>query len=180
MTKTVLVFVILVLFVAITVWFVIQKTKEVNKAAEIPAGSGGSMPTATSALTPTPEANAPVQQVQGKPVQYDNGLIVQDLVVGNGKSAQNGDTLSAHYSGTLENGTVFDSSYGRGQPIQFVLGSGQLIKGWELGLIGMKEGGKRKLIIPPSLGYGAQGAGGIIPPNATLIFEIELVSVTSK
>jgi len=166
MSKSVFVFSILVVFVVITVWFVIQKTKEVNKTTEDPS------PTAVSTSTPTPEANAPIQ--------YDNGLVVQDLVVGNGKSAQNGDTLSAHYAGALENGTVFDNSYDRGQPIQFVLGSGQLIKGWELGLVGMKEGGKRKLIIPPSLGYGAQGAGGIIPPNAILIFEIELVSVTSK
>ncbi|OGN02551.1 MAG: peptidylprolyl isomerase [Candidatus Yanofskybacteria bacterium RIFCSPHIGHO2_01_FULL_43_42] len=121
---------------------------------------------------PTPKA--------GEPTRQDNGLVIQDVVVGTGKIAENGDTLNAHYVGTLESGTVFDESYGRGQPIQFVLGSGQLIQGWELGLIGMKEGGKRKLIIPPELGYGARGAGDIIPPNSTLLFEIELVSVTKK
>lgn len=149
MTKTVFIFVILALFVAIMVWFVIQKTREVNKATEVPA------PTATP----------------------NNGLVIQDIVVGSGKTAENGDTLSTHYVGKLENGTVFDESYGRGQPLQFVLGSGQLIRGWELGLVGMKEGGKRQLVIPSELGYGERGAGGVIPPNATLLFEIELVSV---
>lgn len=164
MTKTVLVFVILILFVVITVWFVVQKTREVNKAMEIPA------PTVTT--TSSPEAD--------QPIHYDNGLVVQDIVVGSGKAAENGDTLSAHYIGKLENGTVFDESYGRGQPIQFVIGSGQLIKGWELGLIGMKVGGKRRLVVLPELGYGAQGAGSAIPPNATLLFEIELISVIKK
>ena len=164
MTKTIFIFVILILFVAITVWFVIQKTREVNKATEIP----------TSTTSPTPMSEA------SEPIRYDNGLTVQDVVVGTGKTAENGDTLSAHYIGTLENGTVFDESYGRGQPIQFVLGAGQLIRGWELGLVGMKEGGKRRLIIPSELGYGAQGAGNAIPPNATLLFEIELVSVQKQ
>ena len=157
---------------AIMAWFVVQKTREGNKTTEVPASSDGSVLTAVPTLTPTPEANALIQ--------YDNGLIVQDLVIGNGKLAQNGNMLSTHYAGALEDGTIFDNSYDRGQPIQFVLGSGQLIKGWELGLVGMKEGGKRKLIVPPSLGYGAKGAGNVIPPNATLIFEIELVSVTSN
>lgn len=162
MIKTIFVFLILILFIVITAWFIFQKTREVNKAGEIPT------PTA-SVSTSTPEAS--------KSVRYDNGLVVQDMIVGSGKTAENGDTLSAHYTGTLENGTVFDSSYDKGQPIQFVLGAGRLIKGWELGLVGMKEGGKRKLTIPPELGYGAKGAGGVIPPNATLFFEVELVSV---
>jgi len=168
MTKTIFIFVILILFVAITVWFVVQKTREVNQNVEAPA------PTVTPTSSPAEELSV------NEPVQYDNGLVVQDVVVGSGKTAENGDTLSAHYIGTLENGTVFDESYGRGQPIQFVLGAGQLIRGWELGLVGMKEGGKRRLIIPSELGYGAQGAGNAIPPNATLLFEIELVSVTKK
>lgn len=165
MSKSVFIFTILVVFVVIMIWFIIQKTSEVNKLIETPATTAVFTPTST----PTPAAN--------EPIRYDNGLIVQDLVVGSGKIAANGDTLNAHYVGMLENGTKFDSSYDRGQPIQFVLGSGQLIKGWELGLIGMKEGGKRKLIIPPDLGYGAKGTGNIIPPNATLVFEIELISV---
>ena len=170
MTKSVFIFTILVVFVAIAVWFVMQKTKEVSRTTETPT------PAVISGLTP--EAGDPVDAAQGKPVKYDNGLIVQDLIVGTGKSAAKGDTLSANYIGTLQDGTKFDSSYDRGQPIQFVLGSGQLIQGWELGLGGMKEGGKRKLTVPPSLGYGAKGAGNVIPPNATLLFEIELVSVT--
>ena len=164
MSKSIFIFTILVVFVGIAVWFVVQKTKEVSETAI--------SPTPTSTPEPMPET--------GKPIQYDNGLIVQDIVVGTGKTAANGDTLSAHYIGKLENGTVFDESYDRGQPLQFVLGAGELIKGWDIGLGGMKEGGKRKLIIPPELGYGARGAGNAIPPNATLLFEIELVSVTKK
>ncbi|MEK7603889.1 MAG: FKBP-type peptidyl-prolyl cis-trans isomerase [Patescibacteria group bacterium] len=168
MSKSVYIFTILVIFVAIAVWFVVQRTREVNEVTETP------MPTAVPTLSPTPEDSA------GKPIKYDNGLVVQDVVTGGGKTAESGDTLSANYIGALENGTVFDNSYDRGQPIQFVLGSGQLIQGWELGLVGMKEGGKRRLIIPPELGYGARGAGKSIPPNATLLFEIELVSVQKK
>lgn len=166
MSKTIFIFTILVVFVVITIWFVIQKTREVGRVAEAPA------PTAALTPTLTPEID--------KPIRYDNGLVVQDIIVGSGKAAANGDTLNAHYIGTLEDGTKFDSSYDRGQPIQFVLGAGQLIKGWELGLVGMKEDGKRKLIIPPELGYGSRGAGGMIPPNAILLFEIELVNIIQK
>lgn len=168
MSKSVYIFTILAIFVAITAWFVVQKTKEVNRETEVQA------PTAT------PTASSVGEQPASKPIRYDNGLGVQDIVIGNGQTAESGDTLNAHYVGALENGTVFDNSYDRGQPIEFILGSGQLIKGWELGLIGMKEGGKRRLVIPPELGYGAKGAGKAIPPNATLLFEIELVSVTKK
>ena len=168
MSKSVYIFTILAIFVAITAWFVVQKTKEVNRETEVQA------PTAT------PSASSAGEQPASKPIHYDNGLGVQDIVIGNGQTAESGDTLNAQYVGALENGTVFDNSYDRGQPIEFILGSGQLIKGWELGLIGMKEGGKRRLVIPPELGYGAKGAGKAIPPNATLLFEIELVSVTKK
>lgn len=168
MTKTFFIFTVLVLFVVITIWFVTQKTKEANRETGI------------SALTVTPVSSPELTEAVNEPARYDNGLVVQDIVVGSGKTAENGDTLSAHYIGALENGTVFDSSYGRGEPIQFVLGAGQLIKGWELGLVGMKEGGKRKLTIPPELGYGAKGAGNAIPPNASLFFEIELASVVKN
>lgn len=171
MSKSVFIFTILVVFVVIAVWFVVQKNKNSEDLIEVPS------PTATPAATPISEGGQPFDPAQGKPVRYDNGLIVQDIIVGNGKVAANGDTLAAHYIGTLENGTKFDSSYDRGQPLEFVLGAGQLIQGWEFGLVGMKEGGKRKLVVPASLGYGAKGAGGVIPPNATLVFEIELVSV---
>jgi len=177
MTKTFFIFTVLILFVVITVWFVIQKTKEVNVGTSDVQRTSDVVNSSENTDT---ESSDSAPSTEGEPIQYDNGLVVQDLVVGTGKTAENGDTLSAHYVGALEDGTVFDESYGRGQPIQFVLGAGQLIKGWELGLVGMKEGGKRQLVIPPELGYGAQGAGTAIPPNATLLFEIELVSIIKK
>ena len=104
------------------------------------------------------------------------GLRITELVIGNGETALEGKTVSVNYKGTLENGKEFDSSYGRA-PFSFPLGAGRVIKGWDEGVAGMKVGGKRELTIPPSLGYGERGAGGVIPPNATLIFEVELLSV---
>ena len=97
---------------------------------------------------------------------------------GSGDSAETGMSVSVHYTGKLEDGTVFDSSIPRGQPFKFTLGAGQVIKGWDLGVEGMKLGEKRSLVIPPHLGYGIRGAGATIPPNATLIFDIELLEVT--
>lgn len=104
-------------------------------------------------------------------------LKVEDLVVGTGAEAVSGKRVTVNYSGTLIDGTKFDSSYDRGTPFSFNLGAGEVIKGWDLGVAGMKVGGKRKLTIPPQFGYGASGAGSIIPPNATLIFEVELLKV---
>ena len=101
---------------------------------------------------------------------------IEILKEGTAKPAKNGDTVSVHYVGTLENGTKFDSSVDRGTPFSFTLGIGQVIKGWDLGVVGMKVGEKRKLTIPPDLAYGATGAG-TIPPNATLIFEVELLDI---
>jgi len=105
------------------------------------------------------------------------GLIIEDLNVGEGAEAVAGKQVTVHYTGWLTNGTKFDSSLDRGEPFDFSLGRGQVIRGWDEGVAGMKVGGKRKLTIPPEMGYGARGAGGVIPPNATLVFEVELLAV---
>jgi FKBP-type peptidyl-prolyl cis-trans isomerase len=104
-------------------------------------------------------------------------LEIQDQLVGNGPAAESGQTVSVHYTGTLPDGSKFDSSLDRGRPFEFTLGQGRVIKGWEQGVLGMKVGGKRKLVIPPDLGYGARGFPPVIPANATLHFEIELLGV---
>jgi FKBP-type peptidyl-prolyl cis-trans isomerase FkpA len=104
-------------------------------------------------------------------------LIIEDLVLGNGDAAASGQKVTVHYTGWLTNGTKFDSSKDRNEPFVFGLGKGQVIRGWDDGVQGMKVGGKRKLTIPPAMGYGARGAGGVIPPNATLVFEVELLGV---
>src|SRR3982751_4550340 len=110
------------------------------------------------------------------PARNVGGVTVQDLKVGGGAAATAGKIVSAHYTGRFPDGTKFDSSYDAGLPIDFLLGSGKVIKGWDLGIEGMRVGGKRKLTIPPELAYGARG-GGPIPPNATLVFDVELVGV---
>ena len=104
-------------------------------------------------------------------------LIIEDIVTGEGAEAVKGKEIAVHYTGWLQDGTKFDSSLDRRQPLTIVLGVGQVIQGWDEGFGGMKEGGKRKLTIPPEMGYGARGAGGVIPPNATLVFEVELLKV---
>lgn len=105
-----------------------------------------------------------------------SGLQFTDEVVGSGDVATPGQTVSVHYTGWLTNGSKFDSSKDRGQPFQFKLGAGQVIRGWDEGVAGMKIGGKRKLVIPAELGYGSRGAAGAIPPDSTLIFEVELLA----
>ena len=104
-------------------------------------------------------------------------LIIEDLTVGDGATATAGQSVLVHYTGWLTDGTKFDSSLDRGEPFEFNLGRGQVIAGWDQGVAGMQIGGKRKLTIPPELGYGSRGAGGVIPPNATLVFDVELLAV---
>lgn len=110
-------------------------------------------------------------------ITTDSGLQYVEIEAGDGASPQRGQTVVVHYTGTLEDGTKFDSSRDRNRPFSFKIGVGQVIKGWDEGVASMQVGGRRKLIIPPDLGYGARGAGGVIPPNATLIFDVELLKI---
>ena len=130
-----------------------------------------------AAVMPLGRADAATNQV----IEMPNGLKYTDTKTGDGAAATPGNKVSVHYTGWLYNsgakGAKFDSSVDRGQPFQFTLGAHQVIAGWDEGVAGMKVGGKRTLIIPPELGYGARGAGGVIPPNATLMFDVELLGV---
>jgi len=135
-------------------------------------GCGGDKPSTSGASsTSTP------MKVSGQPTTTPSGLQYWDIAVGSGATAVPGSTVKVHYSGFLTNGQKFDSSRDRGEPFSFPLGAGQVIKGWDEGVAGMKVVGQRQLRIPPELGYGAAGAGGAIPPNATLIFDVELLGV---
>jgi FKBP-type peptidyl-prolyl cis-trans isomerase len=116
-------------------------------------------------------------KVQGDPVSLGGGLQYWDIKVGKGAPAISGKRVRVHYSGWLESGRKFDSSYDSGRPIVFPLGRGQVIEGWDRGLVGMREGGKRQLRIPPRLGYGSAGSPPVVPGNATLIFDIEMLAV---
>ena len=108
-----------------------------------------------------------------------SGLEYVEIEAGTGEQAVAGKTVRVHYTGKFPDGKVFDSSYGRGEPIEFELGAGRVIKGWDEGIALLKVGGKAQLVIPPELAYGERGAGGVIPPNATLVFDVELVEVIS-
>mgnify|MGYP001596600631 CR=1 FL=1 len=174
MIKTIFVFIVLVLFVSAAAWLLFKKGESVNQ--------GGLLSSNTPAASPSSSTSANMTTTP-------DGLQIQDTVVGTGKEAKAGDAISVHYVGMLQSGQKFDSSYDRNQPAVFTVGVGQLIKGWDQGIPGMKVGGKRKLTVPASLGYGASGVPArdaqgrvipgqyVIPPNATLVFEVELLDV---
>jgi peptidylprolyl isomerase len=128
-------------------------------------------------LTTTPSEDTPPSMADDALVTTDSGLQYADLVEGTGAMPQPGQRVTVHYTGTLEDGTKFDSSRDRGRPFSFQIGVGQVIKGWDEGVGTMRVGGQRKLVIPPELGYGSRGAGGVIPPNATLLFDVELLRI---
>ena len=134
------------------------------------------MLTMLGALAFAQGSNDKPTKVEGKPVKTASGLEYWDIKQGTGGTAVSGMVVKVHYTGWLENGKKFDSSVDRGEPFEFPLGAHRVIKGWDEGVAGMKVGGKRQLRIPPDLGYGARGAGGAIPPNATLIFDVELLA----
>lgn len=161
MTKTVLAYVLILIFIGLGVWLFVRKSNDTPEDVII---------STTTTPTPTPENQS---------IKMDNGLEIQDLKMGTGAEARSGQALTVNYLGTLADGTKFDSSYDRGEPFQFVLGAGQVIQGWDLGLVGMKIGGKRKLTIPPALGYGSRSVGPI-PADSTLIFEVELLATQDQ
>jgi FKBP-type peptidyl-prolyl cis-trans isomerase len=140
------------------------------------SATGSSSTSATTAAPPA-AASGTEATAAAKEITMPNGLKYVDLKVGDGQIAETGMTAQVHYTGWLTDGTKFDSSVDRGQPFSFKLGAGQVIRGWDEGVKGMRVGGKRKLTIPPDMGYGAAGAGGVIPPNATLVFDVELLGV---
>ena len=142
-----------------------------------PAAAPAAKPTAGKEDPNVEAARKLGTATQNPVVEIASGLKYIDAKTGTGAEAKAGQTVSVHYTGWLVNGTKFDSSVDRGQPFQFPLGGGRVIKGWDEGVAGMKVGGVRKLIIPSELGYGSRGAGGVIPPNATLIFEVQLLGV---
>jgi peptidylprolyl isomerase len=170
-----------VMLVCVLVIVVAQLTGPSSEAVAAPQSSAASLtaepllaqasssPSATDLMTET----APEENVVTTP----SGLKYVDIVEGSGEMPKTGQTVTVHYTGTLEDGRKFDSSRDRNQPFEFPIGAGRVIKGWDEGLSTMKVGGQRKLIIPPDLGYGARGAGGVIPPNATLIFDVELLGI---
>lgn len=150
-----------------------------DSSPSVPAEADIAQAPSTQASDLNPEESpSEVAPVADNLVTTESGLQYVELVEGTGAIPQTGQTVVVHYVGTLEDGTQFDSSRDRNRPFSFRLGTGQVIRGWDEGLSTMRVGGRRQLIIPPDLGYGARGAGGVIPPNATLVFDVELLRIS--
>jgi FKBP-type peptidyl-prolyl cis-trans isomerase len=186
MKKMILIILIAVVLIGGTAWMFIDRNEQ-NAARDLDdLGLGMPTPTPSPTTEPGKAALTDVGAIIGSPSPsagpvrtLEGGLEVQDLVVGTGAEAKSGMAVAVHYTGTLADGTKFDSSLDRGEPFQFQLGKGMVIKGWDLGVAGMKVGGERKLVIPPALAYGERGAGDVIPPNATLTFVVKLLATES-
>lgn len=161
-----------------------SKLTEPPKQEQIQTEPSGSAEVKAAAKPANPAGSAkPAEQpkpAEAAPPPTNEKMEQKDLVVGKGAEAKAGDNVKVHYVGTLTDGKEFDSSKKSGKPFEFELGAGRVIKGWDQGVAGMKPGGKRKLTIPPSLAYGARGFPPVIPPNSTLVFEVELLEVAKK
>ena len=147
--------------------------EEAEPDTQAETGSTTAPASASIATEYAPDLNVSLDEME----RTASGLYLRDLRAGEGEPAAEGDTVVVHYTGWLPDGTQFDSSRDRGEPFSFVLGEGRVIRGWEEGVTGLREGGLRRLVIPPDLGYGPIGAGDVIPPDATLVFEVELLEV---
>ncbi len=189
MKEVLISFAVFVFCISVTIYSQLNSPKIVNAAqSEIISNTNASLTKSTTVKkvnlfeldpsdpNPTLFAMADNSKESENSITTETGLIIEDIEIGNGDEASSGKTVTVNYTGTLVNGDQFDSSIGRA-PFSFPLGAGRVIKGWDEGVAGMKVGGKRKLTIPPELGYGSRGAGNVIPANATLIFEVELLKV---
>ena len=165
------IFIVLLLFIGLAIYLGLRSNKKASEAVPSPSPSDE-----ISFANPTTAGSLSGEEVASG-MQEPEQLGIEDLVEGTGEMAESGKKVTVNYLGTLTNGTKFDSSYDRNQPFSFNLGAGEVIKGWDQGVVGMKVGGKRRLTIPSSLAYGDNGIPGAIPGKATLIFEVELLKV---
>jgi peptidylprolyl isomerase len=173
MSKNIMPLLIVVVVVGIGITGIFLLSNQKTQTSDLNINTNVS-PQPTSVIISSPTPKVTIAETMNNTRTTESGLKIQDLVVGSGPGVKPGSTVTVHYLGTLENGTKFDSSYDRGTPFTTQIGVGQVIQGWDEGIVGMKIGGKRKLTIPADLGYGAQ-ANGAIPANSTLIFEVELI-----